>query len=371
MLPLGALAVAVLLNGAQIVLPAPAFVEAGRTWAPARAIFQRLGHNVRWEPATQTMSLELGDRLAAFPLGATPTLNGRPLRVELAARRVEGTVYVPLLALRELGLKVHWDPVARQALLTAQLPTRSTSLIAILADPPAWNGQEVTLVGEYLGWTPDPFSFATQPGPPVSSGDWVLHNEDGSLYCSPGPAATPITATASLSPVTSPLPDLTPYAALGQRLAVSGTIKLSSQAVPYLQFTHLARPEGAAGLTCRLVLDRQAYYPGQRVTFTLIVANPHPMRVALGPLTDWSLTVSAPDGNMYSWKESFDNSTLAAHGLEGGKQATTVGEWLLPAEVPTGEYWIVAQLSADLGTYRQCFTVQPLENPLTSVESQP
>jgi hypothetical protein len=241
------------------------------------------------------------------------------------------------------------------------LGPRPTSLIAILSDPPAWNGQEVTLIGEYLGWTPDRFSFATRPGPPVSSGDWVLHNEDGSLYCSPGPRDAAAPVSASLTPVTSPLPALTPYAALGQRFSVTGLIRLSDQAVPYLLFTRLTRPEGAAGLTCRLVLDSLECHPGQRLDYTLLLANPHPTRVALGPPGEWLVTIAAPDGNMFMEKHSFPMQTLSSQGLDGGKEVAIAGAWQVPQGAAAGEYWIVARLSDQLGTYRQCFTVQAPE----------
>jgi len=358
MLPVGALAVAVLLNGVQIVLPAPAFVAQGRTWAPARAIFQRLGHKVQWDPAFLAMTIQLPGQPAVFQIGSPPTRGGQPMRTDLAARRVEGTVYVPLLALRELGLRVHWDTAARQVILAAQRGSGRANLAAILGDPPAWDGEEVTLTGEYLGWTPDRFSFTTKQGPPVSSGDWVLHNEDGSIYCSPGAAKAAPVAAASLSPVTSPLPALTPYAALGQRFAVTGTVRLTHQAIPYLEFTRLSRPVGLAGLTCRLVLSRQQYEPGQTLSYSLLIANPHPIRVALGGPWEALVSIVAPEGNMFVFKQSLPVKTNESAGLLAGEEISVPGTWVLPPEAASGDYWIVARLSDDVGTYRQCFTVQ-------------
>lgn len=363
MLPVGALAVAVLLNGVQIMLPAPAFVDQGRTWAPARAIFQRLGHKVQWDPALQAMTLHLPGRPAVFQIGLPPTFGGQPMRTNLAAQRVGGTVYVPLLALRELGLRVHWDTAARQVILAAQRVTDAASLAAILADPPTWNGEEVTLTGEYLGWTPDRFSFATKPGPPVSSGDWVLHNEDGSIYCSPGPVPAAPLASASLTPVTSPLPALTPYAALGQRFAVTGTVKLTRQAIPYLQFTRLGRPTGAAGLTCRLILSRQQYEPGQTLAYSLQVANPHPTRVPVAGAWEALISIVAPGGDMSVFKQSFPRKTTDASELAAGQELTVPGTWVLPTDAASGDYWVAARLNDDVGTYRQCFTVRASAMP--------
>jgi len=106
MLPMGALAVALLLNGVQIVLPAPAFVDQGRTWAPARAVFERLGHKVQWNAAVQSMAIQLPGHAVVLQPGAAPILDGHPLRTDLAARMVGGTIYLPLLSRLQLGLRV-------------------------------------------------------------------------------------------------------------------------------------------------------------------------------------------------------------------------------------------------------------------------
>ena len=361
MLPVGALAVAVLLNGAQILLPAPAFVEQGRTWAPARAILQRVGHKVRWDPAQQAMTVELGGKLAVFALGEVPTLDGQPLPTELGARRVEGTIYVPLQALRALGLRVMWDEGGKQVLLRAPLGLAAPTLAAILADPLAWSEQEVSLVGEYLGWNPYRFSFATRGGPPVSSGDWILHNEDGALYCSPGPVTPDKPTTASLSQITSPLPAFTPYAALGQRLSVTGTIKLTRQAVPYLEFARVSRPTGLAGVTCRLVLDRLQYRPGETVTWRVQIANPQATRVSLEGAAELLVSVADPEGSIFVVKRSLSAKTKEGNCLAPSEEIALEGSWELPATAAGGTYMILGRLSDQLGTYRRHFDVQPAE----------
>lgn len=358
MLPVGAFAVALLLNGAQILLPAPAFVEHGRTWAPARVVFERLGDKVRWDASQQAMLIQHGEQVAAFPLDATSTVNQEPLTVDATARRVAATVYVPLVALRALGLKVQWEPEGKRVLLTAPVSGPMPSLAAILADPLAWNEQEVTLVGEYSGWDADAFCFATRSGPPVGSGDWVLHNADGSLYCSPAPPASANPAPPSLSRLTSALPPLTPYTALGQRFAVTGVVKLTPKAIPYLQFTRVSRPDGLAGVTCRLTLNRQQCDLGESVGYTIVLANPQPTRVVLGEQSEWLISVAAPQGNMFVAKESFAPQTREPGALAAGEDVTLRGTWRLPADAQEGVYSITARLSDDVGTYRRCFAVQ-------------
>lgn len=361
MLPVGAIAVALLLNGSQILLPAPAFVDQGRTWVPARAVLERLEERVRWLPAARALEVRLRTgRTAVFPLAEAPAPPGLAHDTARCARRVGNTIYLPLVALRELGLGAHWDAPHKQALLQAPLALPSPTLAAILADPPAWNCQPVTLSGEYLGWSPEPFCFATSAGPPVSSGDWVLHNEDGAIYCSPAPDAGGAAAAASLARLTSPLPAFTPYAALGQRLAVSGLVRLTRQARPYLSFSSVTRPEGLEGLTCRLILGREAYAPGARVSWTLQLANPQATRVAVGAISVVDVTLAGPEGVAYITKQSFPPKTKGSMGLAAGEELVIAASWVLPAEAPVGRWAIAARLSEQVGTYRRYFSVQPV-----------
>ncbi|MHB8996512.1 MAG: copper amine oxidase N-terminal domain-containing protein [Armatimonadota bacterium] len=366
MLPLGAIAVAVLLNGAQILLPAPAFVEQGRAWAPARAILQRLGHKVTWEPAQQAMIVQIEGRNVVFVVGTGPAIDGQALSTELPPRRVAGTVYLPLQALRALGLRVMWDSAAKQVLLTAPLALPTPTLAAILADPLTWADQEVTLTGEYLGWDAESFCYATRNGPPVSSGDWVLHNEDGAIYCRPGSPTPPRPHTASLAQVTSPLPAFTPYAALGQRLSVTGVIKLTRQAVPYLQFSQVGRPPGIPGLTCRLVLDRLQHRPGDLVTWRLQLVNPHATRVSLEGVENLLVSVADPTGNISILKQSFGFQTRESGALAPGEEIVLEGAVQLPEAACPGIYIIVGRISDQLGTYRREFEVQAQETGIAS-----
>jgi hypothetical protein len=366
MLPLGAMAVAVLLNGVQILLPAPAFVEQGRAWAPARAIFQRLNHKVTWEPAQQAMTVESDGRSVVFVVGAVPALGGEASSTELAPRRVGGTVYLPLQALRTLGLRVLWEPAAKQVLLTAPLALPAPTLAAILADPLTWSDQEVTLTGEYLGWDAEAFCYATRGGPPVSSGDWVLHNEDGAIYCSPGSPAPTRPQTASLAQVTSPLPAFTPYAALGQRLSVTGVIKLTRQAVPYLQFSQISRPAGVSGLTCRLVLDKLQHRPGDLVTWRLQLVNPHATRVSLEGFDEFIVSVADPSGNISVLTQSLGSLTRESGALAPSEELVLEGAMRLPEAACPGLYVIVGRISDQLGTYRREFEVQPPEPGILS-----
>lgn len=350
MLPIGAFAVAVFLGGVQILLPAPAFVEQGRTWAPARAILQRAGYTVRWQPAQQQMLLALPDRSLAIPTtGALPDLSTP--HPPLCGRRVNGTVYLSLPALRQLGFGVSWDHTQRRVeLQTAPGTASDAGLAPILADPPAWVGREVIVTGEYGGWGPDRFHFATALGPPVGSGDWVLHNDDGAIYCSPAPAPT-APASASLSPLGAGSQRFTPYARLGRRVVVQATVRLAANALPYLAYVSTSQPEGAAGIACRIVPDRQRYGQGETVSWTISLWNPGPGRWSLKG-TEAVIALRGPQGDVSMLKHSLANlSTDGIVALAPGLEVTSEGVFAPSQVALPGRYSLTVRVDDEVTSY--------------------
>jgi hypothetical protein len=243
MLPAGAFAVALFLNGIQIIMPTPAFVQEGRVWAPGRVVLERVGCKVRWQPSPRGMVVTREGQRLTFAEVSPPWPVPKSPAEALYARREGGLLYVPLLALRNLGVEVSWDGGARRALIE-DLRNAGSSLATVLADPVRWLGRVVTLTGEYLGWDAYPACWATAQGQPVGGGDWVLGNEDGAIYCTPGP---PISAggQAGLAAAPSPRPPLTPYSALGRRLKVSGQVQLAPWGAPYVQYDAVETVGGA------------------------------------------------------------------------------------------------------------------------------
>ena len=355
MLPAGAFAVALFLNGIQIMLPAPAFVQQGRVWAPGREVLVRLGCHVRWQADTRTMvavsngqQLSFAEATPPWPVPATPA-------DALYARREGNLLYVPLLALRNFGVKTTWDSSARCVRVDNPRGTGS-SLAAVLSDPIAWLGRPVQLTGEYLGWDSDPFCYATAPGQPVGSGDWVLANADGAIYCTPGPTAARPAVTGLASAARSPLPQLTPYQALGRRLTVGGRVMLATSGVPYLQFDQVTAPVGAAGVTCRLVLDRQECLAGQALGFTFVIYNPGPTELTLPRPDTLSISVAAPGAILHMQEQSLVGLTITDVVPAGGEQEIS-GRWQIPPDAPAGTYAIIARLTDTLSTHAAHFSV--------------
>jgi hypothetical protein len=234
MLPPGAFAVALFISGAQIMLPAPAFVEQGRVWAPGREVLVRLGCPVRWDTARRALVAMRGEETLVFAEVPPPWPTPATPAEARFARRVGNLLYLPLIALRACGLRPTWEAGRRRVVIRDPTPV-PVSLAAILYNPAQWLDRTVLLSGDYLGWDSYPFCYATAGGPPVSSGDWVLRTEDGALYCTPDLSPTPLPAQAGLAPAQPAAPLLTPYSALGRRLSVTGIVALTPAGTPYLR----------------------------------------------------------------------------------------------------------------------------------------
>jgi hypothetical protein len=357
MLPAGAFAVVLILGGAQIMLPAPAFVEQGRVWAPGREVLQRLGCEVRWQADRRALAATHVGHAVVFPELPPPWPTPATPEQARYARRVGGLLYIPLLALRGFGLQPTWEPGARRVVLRDPTPT-AVALAAILNNPAQWLDRTVVLLGDYLGWDAYPFCYATRAGPPVNAGDWVLGNEDGAIYCTADPSP-PAPARRGLAAARPTAPVLTPYSALGRRLTVTGRVALAPSGVPYVQHGAVTLVTGREGVSCLLLLHRQECAAGQRLLWELVIHNPGPTGLALPSGAQMLVSVASPGGGLYVSKQSLPQQiygfVVAAQG-----EWRAVGTWVIPADAPSGTYAITVSLGDGLNglrSYRRHFEV--------------
>lgn len=328
MLPVGAFAVALFLNGLQIMLPAPAFVEQGHVYVPARAVLERLACKVTWDVASRTLTVQSGPRLARFPLVSSPVFSSKQPLGRFTAREVQGITYIPAAALATLGLQVSWNSAVRR--LDVQQAVSGASLAAVLADPPAWAGREVTLSGEYLGWGPLATYYATRRLPPMANGAWILHNDDGAIYCAPAPLIQTL-RTATLTAVEPSKPTLAPYSALGERLAVTGTVRLTPDGLPYLASASARRLIDKAGALCCLQPDALQVHCGEAVSWRVYCTEPLPAtyRIHLtGNGLDYSVSLVAEARNQ--------DSIWVLHGSMSLPQGVSAGKYALTVQFPDG-----------------------------------
>jgi len=354
MLPAGAFAVVLILGGTQIMLPAPAFVEQGRVWAPGREVLQRIGCKVRWQADPRAMVATYSDQTLVFPEQPPPWLTPATPEQARFARRVGDVLYVPLLALRGFRLQPMWEPGARRVVLRDPTPT-AVSLAALLNNPAQWLDHTVALVGDYLGWDAYPFCYATRTGPPVGPGDWVLGDEDGAIYCTPDPVP-PAPAQPGLAPALPAGPVLTPYGALGRRLTVTGRVQLAPSGVPYLRHGVVSFVTGRQGVSCLLVLQQHTCNAGRPLPWELVIYNPGPTALALPRVENLLVSVASPGGSMYLTQQSLHSRTCP-DSVPAQDEWRVAGEWRVPEDAPPGTYAMTVALDGDLRSYRRHFEV--------------
>lgn len=98
-------------NGAPIPLPAPPFIEDGRTLVPLRTAFDIVGFEVDWDQPTLTATGRRQDFKIEITTGRDEALvNGAPFKLDVPAVLQNDRVYVPLRFVSEaLGANVEWS----------------------------------------------------------------------------------------------------------------------------------------------------------------------------------------------------------------------------------------------------------------------
>ena len=83
----------------------------GSTLVPMRAIFEKLGAEVKWHPENQTISASKGSTTMSLVLNNNKaTINGNSITLPVAPRLIHGNTMVPLRFVSEsLGAEVEWD----------------------------------------------------------------------------------------------------------------------------------------------------------------------------------------------------------------------------------------------------------------------
>ena len=101
-------------NGKRAAFTDRAFEEAGRLLVPVRAFGERLGAEVLWDAASETVTLLRAPYEARMTVGSTGAVRGgQPVELDAPPQLVGGSVYIPLrFAADCLGAKVDYDPAA-------------------------------------------------------------------------------------------------------------------------------------------------------------------------------------------------------------------------------------------------------------------
>ncbi|WP_145333105.1 CotH kinase family protein [Paenibacillus xylanexedens] len=115
--------ITVSLDGKKITFPDQnPLVQDGRVMVPVNALLEALGAEVKWNPATKTVTAVLNDQTFVLQIGSnTVTVNGETLQMDTSSIIQNNRTLVPLRFISEgLGLKVDWNAADALVSLTSE-----------------------------------------------------------------------------------------------------------------------------------------------------------------------------------------------------------------------------------------------------------
>jgi hypothetical protein len=98
-------------GGAVYNTDAAPFIENSRTFVPVRYLGDAIGATTNWDGATNTVTLTMGNTVAALVIGSNSiTVNGQASPLDVAPVIKDGRTYLPVSAVAEaFGYTVSWD----------------------------------------------------------------------------------------------------------------------------------------------------------------------------------------------------------------------------------------------------------------------
>ena len=127
--------VKVFVDGEQLEnLDMPAVIIDGRTLVPLRAIFEKMGAKVKWDPDLKMITAETEDKnIVMFIDNKAGVVNGNAFNMDVAPKIINDRTMVPVRAIAEaIGASVLWDDETRTVRVeTYVIGGESLSLIHI------------------------------------------------------------------------------------------------------------------------------------------------------------------------------------------------------------------------------------------------
>jgi hypothetical protein len=326
----GAVAIVLLVNGLQIGLPQPAFVQDGSAWVPARAVLTAAGYEVRWEQEGNYILLLGADPPATIYLERSEVLIGElSERLTPPPRRVNGTFYLPATFFRLLAFEVQWEPEAKTLRLRkhAQKP-RAVTISELIDEPLAYLGQRVQLACEYV----------ELPGP--GKRDCLVQDRKQTIRCilpASGPGASP---------------GETIRGAIGVRINVIGRVKLSKFGSIYLDILELHQANGGAALSCVLNTDRARYRRDQTVLVEFAAYNQTRQAIKLGEPVTASLSIKDDSGGEV-WRQGL----VLPPSIVPGETELLSFRWESETDIKSGGYVLALESDMELWAHQVCFRI--------------
>lgn len=126
------------LDGRALQFDQPPIMMGGRVMVPLRGIFESLGANVRFEPATSRIVATRGAQSVQLTLGSNQAVvDGQPVTLDSPAATVGGRTMVPLRFVSEaLGTEVRWQEATQTVFLTSTGSTTASDAPIQTPPPP-------------------------------------------------------------------------------------------------------------------------------------------------------------------------------------------------------------------------------------------
>lgn len=121
--------------------PSPVYVE-GRKLVPMRPLLEAFGAAVHWDNATNTVICYLGDNKIHIPIeGCTALIDGEEQLVDVPAKIIKGSAYVPLRFIVEaLGYTVNWDDATKTVQISISGNSSDSDIVYSVNGIASWYG---------------------------------------------------------------------------------------------------------------------------------------------------------------------------------------------------------------------------------------
>ena len=139
------------IDNVPLTTDVPPVIVDGRTLVPVRAIFEKLGAVVNWEPTTQTVTATSGEKTITLKLNDTSAYVNNELKtLDVPAQIVEGRTMVPARFVAEsLDCQVLWEPTTQTVNVnTVPQPVENTPVETVPEQPQT---ETVKKTGVYVG----------------------------------------------------------------------------------------------------------------------------------------------------------------------------------------------------------------------------
>lgn len=112
----------VIIDGEWLCFEQPPTIENGNTLVPMRAIFEKLGAEVKWHQETRSITATKGQTKISLTLNnRTATINGKSTTLTTPAKLINSHTMVPLRFVSEaLGAEVEWSQQNRTVFITTK-----------------------------------------------------------------------------------------------------------------------------------------------------------------------------------------------------------------------------------------------------------